>query len=59
MYYSIPENELRSICKINIEALEKWARTIIHYELEKNLGDNYFDLELAPGLPVIKKKYSG
>lgn len=55
MYHSIPENELRSICRINLEAFEKWARTIIHSELSKHLGDNYFDIELSPDVPVVKK----
>jgi len=55
MFYSMPEDELRSICRINIEAFEKWARTVIHYELTNNLGENYFDMELTPGVPVVKK----
>lgn len=55
MFYSIPEDELRSICRVNIEAFEKWARTIIHNELKNNLGENYFDMELSPNVPVVKK----
>lgn len=55
MFYSIPEDELRSICRVNIEAFEKWARTIIHNELKKNLGENYFDMKLSPDVPVVKK----
>lgn len=55
MFYSLPEEELRSLCRINIEAFEKWARTIIHSELTKKLGENYFDIELSPGVPVVKK----
>ena len=56
MFYSLSENELRSICRINLEAFEKWARTIIHNELVAELGENYFDLELSPGVPVVKKE---
>ena len=56
MFYSLSENELRSICRINLEAFEKWARTIIHNELVTELGENYFDLELSPGVPVVKKE---
>ena len=56
MFYSISENELRSICKINLEAFEKWARTIIHNELVTELGENYFDIELSSGVPVVKKE---
>lgn len=55
MFYSFSEEELRSLCRVNIEAFEKWARTIIDSELTKNLGENYFDMELAPGVPVVKK----
>lgn len=55
MFYSLTEDELRSICRINIEAFEKWARTIIHSELTSNLGENYFDMELSPNVPVVKK----
>lgn len=55
MYYSISEEQLRSICRVNIEAFEKWARTIIHNELANDLGAGYFDMELAPDVPVVKK----
>lgn len=55
MFYSLPEEQLRSLCRVNIEAFEKWARTIIHSELTKQLGENYFDIELSPGIPVVKK----
>lgn len=55
MLYSISEEELRSIGRVNIEAFEKWARTIIHIELTNNLGNGYFDMELAPDVPVVKK----
>ena len=46
---------MHSLCRVNIEAFEKWARTIIDSELTKNLGVNYFDLELAPNVPVVKR----
>ena len=55
MLYSFSEEEIRSLCRVNIEAFEKWARTIIDSELTKNLGVNYFDLELASNVPVVKK----
>lgn len=55
MLYSFSEEEIRSLCRVNIEAFEKWARTIIDSELTKNLGVNYFDLELAPNVPMVKK----
>lgn len=55
MLYSFSEEEIRSLCRVNIEAFEKWARTIIDSELTKNLGVNYFDLELVPNVPVVKK----
>ena len=55
MLYSFSEEELRSLCRVNIEAFEKWARTVIDSELTKNLGVNYFDLEVAPNVPVVKK----
>ena len=44
MFYSLPEEELRTICRVNIEAFEKWARTVIHSELTAHLGANYFDM---------------
>ncbi len=55
MFYSLPEEELRTICRVNIEAFEKWARTVIHSELTAHLGANYFDIELSPNVPVVKK----
>ncbi len=55
MFYSLPEEELRTICRVNIEAFEKWARTVIHSELTTHLGENYFDIELSPNVPIVKK----
>lgn len=55
MFYSMSEEELRSMCRVNIEAFEKWSRTIIHNELTNGLGNGYFDMELAPDVPVVKK----
>ena len=55
MYFSLTEEEIRSLCRTNIEAFEKWARTIINNELSKEIGSNYFDIELSPGVPVVKK----
>lgn len=55
MLYKLSEEELRSICRKNIESLEKWARNIIDMRLKKAHGDNYFYKILENGEPLFKK----
>lgn len=55
MYYSMSQDELRSLCKVNIEAFEKWARIIINNELTDFYGADYFDKYINNDNPVIKK----
>lgn len=55
MYYKMPEGELRSICKVSIENLEKWARLIIDKEMTNQYGKNYF-YATENNSPIIKKE---
>lgn len=55
MYYSMSQDELRSLCRVNIEAFEKWARIIINNELTDLYGADYFDYYINNDNPVIKK----
>ncbi|MEI4770920.1 hypothetical protein WAX74_14955 [Psychrobacillus sp. FJAT-51614] len=41
MYYNLPFNTLRDMCRTTIESLEKWLRRLIDEELRNPLGDNY------------------
>lgn len=55
MFYTLSEEQLRSICRNNIETLEKWARLLIDKELRKVYGTNYFQAMSENGVPIIKK----
>lgn len=39
----IPNDELREICRKQIEALERWLRDLMHRNLSEEYGANYFD----------------
>lgn len=55
MLQSLSNEELRQICRTNIEALEKWARLFIHYVLKASLGDDYFHKKNPDGNYMLKK----
>lgn len=55
MLYRFTEEELRSICRRNLESLEKWARTIVDMKLSKAYGENYFSATIKNNEPLIKK----
>lgn len=55
MYFKMNEEELRVICKVSIENLEKWARLIIDKEMKAQYGDNYFYVR-ENDIPIIKKE---
>ena len=38
MYYMYTDEELRSLCRQNIESLEMWARRIIHDQFTQKYG---------------------
>lgn len=54
MFYDITQEELRSVCKQNIESLEIWARRIIHEELCRNYGADYFNYRFENGEYLVK-----
>lgn len=55
MLYKFSEEELRSICRKNIESLEKWARIIVDKKLKESYGENYFYYKSDKGESLIKK----
>lgn len=50
------QEDLRSMCRTNIEAFEKWARIIIDKELTNAFGVDYFDANINQNNPIINKK---
>lgn len=49
--FKMTEADLRDLCKRNVETLEFWLRRVIHEQLRRSFGDNYW--EVSP--PIIKK----
>ncbi len=45
MYLNLTDEQLRSICRSHIEALEKWARLILHYVLIDKFGPDYIHVK--------------
>lgn len=41
MYYHLPINILRDMCRTTIESLEKWLRRLIDEKLSNEIGENY------------------
>ena len=41
MFDNYTEEELRSICRKNIESLEMWARRLIHEKFREKYGKAY------------------
>lgn len=56
MFYSYSEDELRIICRQQIESLELWIRRIEDDELKNTYGDDYFEVENCNGDKIIKKQ---
>lgn len=54
--YKLTENELRSLCKEHIEALELWLRRLIDDEFTSTYGTNYFDKTKDDGSNLISSK---
>lgn len=49
-------DELRAVCRKEIESLEHWARRLIHSILTENYGKEYFSYKFPSGEPLIKKE---
>ena len=43
VYYNFTEEELRAICRANIETLEMWAHRLIHEKMVEKYGKDYVD----------------
>lgn len=56
MYLNLSDEELRSICRTNIEALEKWARLLLNKVLVKKYGVDYIHTKNADGNYMFRKK---
>ena len=51
---SMNEMELRDLCRHHIDALEQWSRRFIDENFRSDYGDDYKDVEVQPGQPLIK-----
>lgn len=56
MYHSFTTEELRSICKANIESVEIWARRLIHEQMRGRFGENYIEYKISNQEFLIKKE---
>ena len=56
MLYTYNEEELRNICKKNIENLERWARRIIDECFEKQYGADWLECKTDNQEFLIKKE---
>jgi len=56
MYFKYTEDELRAICRTQLESFEKWSRLIVHQVLSNKIGDNYFFSTHLDGNYLIKKE---
>jgi len=55
MYHNFTQDELRTFCKVQLEAFEKWARLFIDKILSSELGKEYFFEKNCDGNYKIKK----
>lgn len=55
MFTKLNDEQLRQICRTNIESLEKWARLFIHFTLSSALGADYFHCKNPDGNYKLKK----
>lgn len=51
------EEDMRSVCRREIETLEHWTRRLIHDTLTAQYGDDYFSLKINDE-PLIKREIS-
>jgi len=56
LLYNFSEEQLRSICRTSLEALEKWARLVVHKKMTEKYGLNYFNSSTSSNNPLIKKE---
>lgn len=56
MYYMYTDEELRSLCRQNIESLEMWARRIIHDQFTQKYGTDFFNYKISNENYLIKKE---
>jgi hypothetical protein len=53
MFYNLSFEEIRSLCRNNIESLELWARRLIHQRLSEAYGADYFNAKDEHDEPLI------
>lgn len=56
MYLNLTDEQLRSLCRTNIEALEKWARLMLHLVLTEKFGADYIHAKNPDGNYKFKTK---
>lgn len=57
MYFRYTQEELRSICRSNIEAFEYWARRVVHQKMLAAYGDNYFESDIGNSEKILSKEH--
>lgn len=55
MFSNLSDEQIRSICRTNLEALEKWARILLHYVLTDLYGKDYIHTKNADGNYKFRK----
>ncbi len=56
MYYKYTQEELRTFCRQNIEAVEMWGRRLVQEKMVENYGENYIEKCLPNGESLVKKE---
>lgn len=56
MFYNMSFEDIRSLCKNNIESLELWVRRLIHQKLSEAYGSDYLHAKDMDGEPIANKK---
>ena len=54
LLWNMSDLEARDLCKHQIDTMEKWSRRIIDEIFKEKYGENYFDVEVHEGQPLIK-----
>jgi hypothetical protein len=56
VFLQLSYENIRILCREQIESFEYWAKRFIHNQLSKHYGENYFFYKLPDGNNLIKKE---
>lgn len=57
LFAGLTFDEIRSICRSNIEAFEVWARRLIDAKMNENYGENFLDIKDLHDAFILKKEF--